>query len=548
MWRRVHSFAFTAAVAAFLPFAVQASGTLFFTPGSGTYHVGDEIPVKVMLDSSEALGGAEGHILFDPLAWDVSVASQDDSLSWVERPTVREGSGQVDFSALISKGEDTKRRELFVLKAIGKRVGKQTFRFDSAATVSADGTGGNVLGRVDDALFDIATLNRGESSEGAVLGASTDSNILITSDVMPDQSAWYSFASSSVNVTVPLDVKRIKVGITDKPEDAGYRPLDVPSASSSATSTTLVRSIDKLDEGIWYYHATADGPDSISTHFRFAIDRTAPVFGETKIRDRSDMTDPHLVIEFSATDTVSGIESVTASWNGMAEVALTPVNGEIALLAPDAREHKLKLTATDRAGNRSGLELPVTVTSLAPPSVALNSRAREASPIKFAFKGLPGASIAVDFFGNKLERKDIVVLDAAGSGEWVLGEHLLPGSYKIAIIETTQNGAKSKEVDLDVLVEATVIGFLGRNPALTLAAFVVLIVTAFFGVRRIRKGAVVTRREETLALPAPAASRMQPTSPRTQVISPVAIARVRMQPQGLRGVELSGDVVDLRRR
>lgn len=542
----------SATVVAFFPFTVFASGSLSFTPASGSYNVGDEVALHVMLDSTEALSGTEGKVTFDAKAWQIDVESVADVSGWVEKPTLKDGV--VEFSALLASSSPRK-SELFTLHAKALRVGSQLFHFDSAATIAADGTGGNVLGTIGEAKFDVTPKEGGpseiaQSVDGQVLGISTDDSLVtVTSPDIVDPSKWYAFASTSVHILVSRDIERMHIGITKKSSDAGYRAIDV-AATGTATTTELVRPIEKLDEGEWWYHVTPDMPDATTTHFRLAIDRTAPILGDTKIRESADASDPHVVILFNATDTLSGIASVTAGWDGVAGSLVTPEGGLINLIAPDTGSHKVKLVVSDYAGNHSEMELSVKVDPITSPIVSLKGMAREAEPLVFNVKGKPG-KVDIDFFGSGVEHKDTIILDGAGNGEWVLKEQLNPGPYEIDVIQTMQNGAKSLAAKLDVTVTATALGYLGRNLAVSLALLAVLVVVMGAGgyvfLLRTRSVADAAPLGGQLALPAPRmnAERTQAIASRPQVIAPVAIQRAS---RASSGPMLQGDIVDLRRR
>ncbi len=431
--------------------------------------------------------------------------------------------------------------DVLTLRVRGLRPGKHELRFVSgASTVAADGTGGNTLGKITHAQFDILTEEGFEGQDGEVLGLE-DEQIVIRSPEIVDQTRWYAFREVTLEWTLPHSVKNILVGLTKNEQDIGYKP---------GPKATTTRVLSDLEEGEWYFHLTPDGlGKEESVHFRIAIDREAPLIGTTTVLEREDPRDPNMTIRIEADDALSGISHYEFLVNGN-HVAKWEDDGshEYRFRSPVVGDVDLTLSAFDKAGNRSEAHITYHVESLSPPEIVLQRESfGESSPIIAEVSGLPEALVKMVFEGESVRQEGIVKLDQNGKGRYILRETLLPGMYQLAAVQTLEHGGSSDQpVVKDVLVTPSIAGYIGRNFALSLVFIPILLLLVLYGVWRL--GIVhaflsFRLRQKSImrvppALPAPSTS-----SPRTKVVSaPLQVKRV------IRRNVHAGGVVDLRKK
>lgn len=539
--------------AAFFPCMALASSTLSIKPASGAYHVDDVIPVKVVSQSPDPLAAVDATISYDPKLASIDVKDSSADVSWVVTPTADNIAGTLKYSGMVKKGA-AQNLDLLSLLVHALRPGKLELHFaDGASTIAADGSGGNTLGRLTDASFDVtptgvvATAPGTASgtdtiSGGEVLGAS-DTAMVISSPNITDENNWYSLKDALFSWTLPPGVTNVRIGLTKKHDDLGYKSI-------SGTTTRLITGID---EGEWFFHVTPDGSDlAHSVHFRVAIDRTAPTFATTTEVLRTDKTDPNIAVMVSATDTASGIAYFEFGIDGGA-VARWQDDGTgiYHFKSPSAGGHDLMIAALDRAGNRTEQHLHFTVTPLEKPTVTMASdKVPEASEIVASIKGLPNATAQVEFEGGVVHHNDTVQLDGEGKGTYKLDESVLPGTYLISVTQTLGSGATSKDpVHFEFTVTPSIIGYLGRNPALSIALIPVVLGLVIFGLWKLWKrrgdGAIEEDGEWTqLALPAP--KHMPQRGQRSSSVRPVQTAPLEIR-RVVRVNPGPGGVIDLRR-
>jgi hypothetical protein len=532
---------------ALFPCVAFASSTLSLSPASGSYPVDDIIPVRVLVQSPEKLAAVEATLEFDAKLVSVDIISTSQDVSWVVTPTV--DGGVLRYSGMVKKDAPTT-LELMTLNVHALRPGKPELRFTSgASTVAADGSGGNTLGHITQASFDIAPKEgfapgAKSADVGEVLGAADAKTLTVTAKEIPDESAWYPLHDVTMSWTLPHEVKDVRIGLSRKAEDTGYKSV------SSGTTTRLVTD---LEEGEWYFHLTPEGgalKDSV--HFRLAVDHSAPVLGTTTEVVRDDSHDPNLAYAVNATDTVSGVAYYEFTVdNGTAERWIDDGTGIYHFRSTVFGDHDLTIAAVDKAGNRSESKVRFTVTALDKPSVRVEKeKFAEASPIIAQIKGVAGATARVVFEGGSVHHEDTVQLDNTGSGTYTLKESILPGNYMLSVVQTLGNGASSYEpVRVDVEITASIIGYLGRNPALSIALLPILLIALVIGGWRLGKSFLAYQlrgqkgNTPQLALPAPRSER---EVQRSNTVRPVQTAPLELR-KVIR-VQAPGAVIDLRRR
>ncbi len=458
------------------PLNVYASSDLFFTPASGSFKVDEPFQTRVISESSESLSAVEATIEFDPKLYSVKILKASSDVSWVVTPSVDEEAGQIHFSGIVSKDAPLQ-LELLHLSVVGLRPGVNELRFVSgASTVAADGTGGNTLGKVTHALFDIVTDDGYDSSNinGEVLGAK-DSKLTITSPQIANEESWYAFKDIIFNWNLPFGVSDTLVSLTKKKEDVGIKKVQ---------GSTTTREVKDIEDGEWYFHVTPDGKGLEDTaHLRVALDNVAPTISTTKEKDRPDKKDPNITFIIEAKDETSGISHFEISEdNGPSNRWEDDGTHEYKFRSRGIGDHDLTISAFDKANNRSEAHVRFSVEPLDLPVVRLlRKEVPEASPIIAEIKGIPNASVVVTFEGENVSHDDTIALDANGVATYILKESVLPGDYQISVLQKIENGASSKSGErIDLKVTPSVIGYLGRHMAISIVVIPLVVIAILF--------------------------------------------------------------------
>lgn len=527
-------------ISAVLPLQAFASSELLFSPARGSYSVDEPISVKILVQSTEKLSGIEASAEFDPKVLGVEIQNVSNTVSWVITPSVDREKGLITFSGIMPKDTGLN-AELLELSVTPLRPGNPELRFLSgASTVASDGTGGNTLGKITHAAFDILTQEDFGREGGEVLGAS-DTELIINSPDVQDETGWHALSDIVFNWTLPSGVKDVLVGLTKKQEDVGYKP---------APSGTTTRTITGIEEGEWYFHVTPKGKGLDETkHFRIAIDNEAPEIGTTTEKERLDLKDPAVKYNIEATDKVSGVSHFEMILDGGPSNRWEDDGShEYTVLSGGPGTHDLTIAAFDKANNRSEAHVNFNIEALPSPSIKLKRNSvGEASPIVAEILGLPNASAVITFEGGVVHHEDTLNLDGNGRAAYILKESVLPGSYQLSAVQKLSNGASSvKEVYVEIEVKPSIIGYLGRNLALSIALVPIFLLFVFYVLWKLGIVAWYFKRKlnsKVIMKVAPLSLMPPSNNSRTKQVeySPLLIKRV-VKAQG------PNSVIDLRKR
>jgi peptidoglycan hydrolase-like protein with peptidoglycan-binding domain len=149
--------AFLALFAFALP-SITHAASLYFGPSSGSYRVGQQFNVKVLVSSTDQRMNAAGaRISFSTKDLELVSISESSSLIdvWGEAPFFSNSTGRASFEGLILDGYQGSRGEIATLIFRAKSPGKTTLRFSSGSVLAYNGLGSSILKNLGDANFTI---------------------------------------------------------------------------------------------------------------------------------------------------------------------------------------------------------------------------------------------------------------------------------------------------------------------------------------------------------------------------------------------------------
>ena len=447
--------------------ASQAA-TLYVSPGTGTYRVGQTFTVTIGVSSpDQAVNAVSGVVRFPNNLLQLTSLSKSGVVSlWVQDPTFSQAAGTASFEGVIlNPGYKGGGGKLITLTFRAKATGDATVSLASGQVLANDGQGTNIL----------SGLGRGKYRIDPALPAPTPKPtpepvpvpppvpvpaplpppppipgpLAITSQTYPDPTRWYAVREGVFQWTVLS-------GVTGVSYVVDQSPLTVPDT----TAEGLVASVAVRPEhdGVWYLHlrggnATGWGE---ATHYRFQIDSAPPAAFEVKPLPRPDLTQPTTVFLIDATDTTSGLEyydiriddGQAAAWRDTgSHLYETPA------LAPG--KHLLSVSATDRAGNVTTATAAWEIEVLSPPRIT------DFPPVlpSESWLVIHGSSLArvtvhvvlVDAAGQRIDQP--VVADERGNWLYVSSEKIKEGEYRLYAIAEDARGvqsARSEEVQISV--------------------------------------------------------------------------------------------------
>ena len=384
-------------------FPVLAAGaSLYLSPSSGTYAVGDTITVGVYLSSSaEAANAVSGSLAFSSDTLQATALSTSGSVVslWVREPSYSAGSASFE-GIILNPGYSGSSGKIISLSFRATAAGTGTVHFGSGSVLANDGNGTEILAGTGSASFTIQAAGEKpapeakpkpeEEKEQPTTSTGEPAAPTVTSSTHPNSDSWYSNANPQFSWSLAADVTGVSVMID---QDA----QTVPSRSSNGLFSGY--GVSGLADGTWYAHVRLQNDTGWgeTTHFRFRIDTNAPSDPEVSFLASTTIANEPLV-SVAASDDASGVYAYLLQVDSGQEVQVLAesVTAEhpYVLRHVGVGDHTLTVVAVDKAGNLSG----AVVTDFTVEPVVLQSLAQsyiQVGPWLVSLSGLGGALLVI---------------------------------------------------------------------------------------------------------------------------------------------------------
>lgn len=327
------------------------AATMSVSPSTGVYTAGATFTVRVVVNTSgKPINAAEGTLKFNPA--ELSVVSVDRSGSifnlWVAEPSFSNSAGTINFSGGLPSGYTGTAGNIFNITFRTKGAGNPKVTMTGGSVLANDGMGTNVLTAMNGGTYTISATSDNPAPEVVeyVAPANTPSAPQITSDTHGDVAAWYKDKTAILKWSLPADVVAVRTLLDDRSSSVPTKVYDTPISSIT---------LPDLDEGESYFHIqfkNTDGWGKI-THYRLAIDSTAPSKLDIKRADGTDAANPVQVLEVKSDEAVSSIVRymVRLDANDAFEVKTEVASSTITLPTVEPGYHTVIVEAFDAAGN-----------------------------------------------------------------------------------------------------------------------------------------------------------------------------------------------------
>jgi len=322
------------------PFVVRAA-TVYFSPSSGSYAVGQQFSVKVLVSSTDELMNAAGaQIAVSNGASQITSLSRSSSIVdfWPQEPSFT--SRGVQLEGVVLDGYQGSAGELITLVFRARTVGRTNLSFTSGEVLAHDGLGTTIPSSFGTAAFTIIAAAPREEPPGAPR---------ISSDTHPDENLWYSNADpvftwellpDVIDVDVLLSRDNVPPEYTDATEGKGL--IDRFSLVDVAEGTHYIQVTFRTDAG-W----------GVSSTFQFNVDTESPEqFVIEEMYRSSQRDDKRAKFIIAALDRTSGISHYRIVIDGdHVEDWVDAGSGRYLTPQLSYGKHSISVTAVDQAGN-----------------------------------------------------------------------------------------------------------------------------------------------------------------------------------------------------
>lgn len=171
---------FSALIFFFAPLAVSAQATLFVSPASGAYKVGDVFSVLVNVNSGgQAINAASVQVNFDNTKLEITDVGFSRSIFtiWTEEPKFSNAAGSISFSGgLPTPGFIGSSGAIVRVNFKAKATGQASIVMTSGSVLANDGSGTNILDNFKGGLYNIiSAVKNGSATAKPVAPATTTS-------------------------------------------------------------------------------------------------------------------------------------------------------------------------------------------------------------------------------------------------------------------------------------------------------------------------------------------------------------------------------------
>ncbi|MDP2856283.1 MAG: hypothetical protein Q8N90_04220 [bacterium] len=425
------------------------AATLYFSPSSGSYNVGQSFSTSIYVSSlDKAMNAASGTVTFPSDKLEIVSISKANSIFslWVQEPVFSASAGTLNFEGIVlNPGFSGASGKIISINFKVKAMGGASLVFSNGAILANDGQGSNILTDLGKASFVFEPAISGTqapktSTPSGVVGAPLAP--VVTSGTHPDPEKWYPTNDPQFNWQVPAGITGVRFSYSSDPRS-------VPSFSYEPS--VISKEYENIPDGVWYFHLqfkNSNGRGNIS-HFRFQIDTRPPDQFEIVLVSGSESDNPRPTITFETTDSLSGMDYYKIKIGDgdfmskfLEEIAK---DNPYTLPVQAPGKHTLIVQAVDKAGNVTTVVQEFVVSALEPPIIEdypkeLNSGA----PLIIKGRTYPNANVNLWIqFGREEPQKQSVRSYSDGNFIYISTQKLDNGVYKLWAEVVSDYDAKS---------------------------------------------------------------------------------------------------------
>jgi len=458
-------FVFSAVI--FASSSVFAAGaTLFVTPGSGSYGLGKNFTVKVMINSDGGVGinAGEGSLKYDSSALLATAITKGGSIFslWTTEPTYSNTAGTINFGGGAPGAYKGASGEVFSITFTAKKVGDTKITFNSGTILAADGKGTNIFGGFGNATFKIQEPAKVEPKKedpkktDTTTTAPTDTNSgltpplpEITSKTHPETTIWYPNNNPEFIWKLLPDLTAINYVIDGN---------DVTDPGIKTESVVESKIFEKVKDGAWFFHLKYKNKAGWSqvANRKFMVDVTPPDAFAITVDNGGDSTDPAPRLRFRTKDVASGIDHYTVKIdNKLEQVKPEEVEKGYFQTTPlEPGERKVEISAFDKANNSASSTVTFVIDPLRAPIISSIPKIITKSE-DLVIQGTsfyPKVTIKVYIASGKNDPEEFQTkTDDNGNWSYFHNARMTKGNYDIWVKVVDDRGAQSTNSSKNLL-------------------------------------------------------------------------------------------------
>ncbi len=419
--------------------AASKSARLYFLPASGTYEVGQNVSVRVSVDTEgQTINAVEDVITFANDTLKVTSFSKASTILnlWIRGPSYNNSTGEITFAGGILNSEFNGLGRIFIINFKTIAVGHAWVRFSPSAQVLAnDGLGTNIFSSTGRAEF---TVQKRSSPVPVPYTEPADAplELEISSLTHPEQDKWY-------NKKDAVFTWRWQRGITDYSYFIDKKEKGIPNNIGDGLNTSI--SYRDIKDGVWYFNIKAKTSEGWGKVFRqkIQVDAAPPDNFRITSKEEFPTINASPTFYFKAEDDTSGIDYFNVKVDNGEWVSTDRT--EYQLSAQVQGKHQLSVRVYDKAGNfADGFYSFETYPLSAPTVIYWTEEILFGEEFFVKGEAAPSSKVNIDIFSKK---KRVLTLSTVSNadGVWSIeyGDILKKGEYRIVATQETAGGIVS---------------------------------------------------------------------------------------------------------
>lgn len=435
----------------FIPSAKAASGSLYLSPSSGVYTVGNTFSVVTSVNTGGvSINAAQGTLVFPPDKLAVTDISKSGSIFslWTTEPTYSNSSGTISFGGGVpNPGYTGASGEIITITFRARVSGTASVNWSSGAVLANDGKGTNILASMGGGTYTLSPTVVTPPPEPILPGVPAKPDV--SSSTHPDEDKWYSNSIVKFSWPLPSDVTGVSILLNQK-------PTSNPGPLSDGLFDSKI--YEDVDDGIWYLHLKLRNSYGWSPirHFRVQVDTTPPSAFAVEIEEGKETDNPQPTLVFETDDDLSGISHykiringdaslLTMFEDGVLEASEEVSSGPFKLSPRSPGRHVIAVEAFDKADNSTAAVIEINILPIEGPRITEYPQ-RLSLDDNLIIKGTSLPEVIIKIYIQK-EGIELISgqIQADENGNWLYAhdKFMSKGAYRIYAIARDERGAQS---------------------------------------------------------------------------------------------------------
>ncbi len=456
--------AILAGVIAWGIFSSAQAATLSLTPTSSEIGIGEKMTIEIRIDSEgESFNAAQAVIRFPKDTLEVTALDKAESVFsfWLEEPQFSNTEGVISFIGGTPSGVSGGAVGILKIEFLARGTGSGALSLTEAAIAAADGSGTNVLSKINDAVITVVPqriipkvpepqqkIPEPEQIIREVVPSEKLPSVpILKIPLYPEENRWYNLvAQFTVSWDLPLDISGVSTALNKYPNS-------IPPGRSEGLFDN--KTFGALQDGIWYLHMRFQnnlgwGP---AAHYRLAIDTYPPLGFELAVVEGEATDNPTPTFRFETSDALSGLKEyqVRIGDGDLIKIPAAEFNGSFKLPLQSPGKRRITVKAVDQADNGIEDDVVLEIIPIASPTITFVTKelfSNEEKGLTIKGAALPGVNVLLAVLREGiLFANSTTQADERGNWEFTFDQPFRNGRYILTAQSQDERGALSLVVD-----------------------------------------------------------------------------------------------------